>query len=100
MNKPIIYLWSLIAIIILYLAFTFLLFLRLKFKLRNADLEMCKKQLGPNYKYRQDTKGLTKYKWVLGLMIVRGCFDETGKLIECEIKPYRFFPLFYKRSFS
>lgn len=99
MNKLVIYFWTLMVLLGLYVTFNLVSFFRLKLKLKNADLTVFKKELGKNYQYKAHINGWTKYKWLVGMMLVRARFNESGQLMECEIKPYRFFPLMYKKSF-
>lgn len=98
MGKTSIYLWSIVIFCLLHIIATIIIFFRLKILLRKADLEGFKRVLGVMYKRRAQTNGYTKYKWKVGLLQIRASFDEEGKLVEWEIRPYHFFPFMYRES--
>ena len=100
MKSLAIYLWTIVIICVIYAVITFILFLRFKVILRNADLKTFKNVLGTNYQYREHHSGWVKYKWQIMFMIVKASFDQKGKLQEWEIKLFSFFPFIYRRSLA
>jgi hypothetical protein len=76
-----------LVFIALYKAFTFLLSLTLKAKLKRGDLNTFRKVLGENYQRRILINGLTRYKWSSLWMTIKADFDENGKLIYSKIMP-------------
>lgn len=100
MNNLYIFTGGLIIIWCIYKLFTFLLFQRLKNKLRDSDIDVFKKMLGEKYKYRTLTNGLLRCKWSNPILIVKANFDEEGKLICTKIQPYNIFRLKFELSFT
>jgi hypothetical protein len=71
---------ALLAFVILYLIFQFLVLLKLRQQLINADLKTFKKTLGNNYRFKTYDNGYTKYKWSKGWIVVKAEFDKEGNL--------------------
>lgn len=54
--------------------------------LQNKNLDAFKRRFGNKYKYRFELNGITRYKWVKGLIQVRARFDTIGKLNDFSIR--------------
>ncbi len=76
-----------------YKLITFLIFQRLKSKLKGADIRVFIRFFGKKYQYRMLNNGLLRCKWSNGWLIVKANFDEEGKLICNEIISFKFFRL-------
>ena len=94
------YLSAVIIAFMIYAIITFILFLRFKVILKDADLNTFKKVLGTNYVFREHHSGWTKYKWQLMFMTIKASFDEGGQLQEWQIRLFSFFPYIYRRSIA
>jgi hypothetical protein len=92
--NPIVYvIGGLLFSLAIYKAFTFLLSLILKAKLKRGDLNAFRKVLGEDYRHRILINGLTRYKWSSIWMTVKADFDENGNLIYSKILPKYFLSL-------
>ncbi len=62
--------------------------------LESKNLAAFKRRFGNKYRYRFELNGLTRYKWIKGLIHVRARFDEIGKLNDFSIRlNYKFWSL-------
>jgi hypothetical protein len=69
----------------------YLVYLYLIKKLAQKDLDFFIHYLGTDYKYKHLGNGDKRYKWEKWMVIIKGNFDEDGKLIVSKPEPFDFF---------
>lgn len=89
-----------IGVLVLYKLFTLLLFLILKSRLKQGNLDSFVRVLGQKYQYRRMINGLKRCKWSKLWVNVKASFDENGNLIYKKIHPYIFLRFKSELSFG
>lgn len=90
--KPVfLVLFLIIVIWVGYRSIGYLIYLYLGKKIGSKDLDAFIDYLGTDYKYKYLSNGDKRYKWKKGIIIIKGNFDEDGKLIVNKPEPFVFF---------
>ena len=76
---------------ILYRLSGYILYLYLVKKMAQKDLESFISYLGSDYQYKHLGNGDKRYKWKKWFVVVKGNFDEDGRLIVSRPEPFDFF---------
>lgn len=71
-------------LLFLYRIFCYIYVVRLQKMLPNKKLNSFIQLLGPNFKYKMKSSGLTRYKWPKLWITIRADFDEDGNLVYSE----------------
>ena len=81
----------LMACYLLYKSVSYLVYVFLKERLANRDLEEFERVLGKKYKYKPLMNGVNRCKWIKGFVIIKASFDMNNQLIRSQIQGVNLF---------
>ena len=84
------FIFLIVLIWIIYRLMVYLLYLYMKSKLQQKQLEEFINILGDKYYFKKLGHGDKRYRWVKWYIVVKANFDEEGNKISGKVEPFRF----------